>query len=210
MWMWLWTCEWIQGVSLGRLWLRSWGLYLPCLRESFFFHTMVNAIWVIVCLLVAAAQAYIPDNMISDYLQSHNSRRCLHGTSDLIWSETVEDSAQTYANQCQFSHESQNTYGENLYTSSFNPSSENVLTGWYNDEEPQYNYASPGFSSGTGHFTAVCQLKPHDFLTSDALTSGAVAAWRAHSVPHAEACPLLCPDGICHVLLFLLSAYGNF
>ena len=119
------------------------------------FFSMGKPLWVFVSLLIVCAFSSISNDKISAYVQSHNSRRCLHGASDLEWSESVENSAQTWANQCDFNHENQNTYGENLYAGSANPTSEQVLTGWYNDEIGSYDYGNPGFSSTTGHFTAV-------------------------------------------------------
>ena len=98
------------------------------------------------------ASAFVSD--VASYIQSHNSRRCLHATSDLTWSNSVETSAQAYADTCTFSH-STTSYGENLYAGSANPTAEDVLNGWYNSEIGSYDYNNPGFSSGTGHFTQV-------------------------------------------------------
>jgi len=47
-------------------------------------------------------------------------------------------------------------YGENLYwgasSSPFTPNCDSAVNSWYS-ESSNYNYANPGFSSGTGHFT---------------------------------------------------------
>eukprot|EP00670_Eutreptiella_braarudii_P009282 CAMPEP_0174314898 /NCGR_PEP_ID=MMETSP0810-20121108/5930_1 /TAXON_ID=73025 ORGANISM="Eutreptiella gymnastica-like, Strain CCMP1594" /NCGR_SAMPLE_ID=MMETSP0810 /ASSEMBLY_ACC=CAM_ASM_000659 /LENGTH=321 /DNA_ID=CAMNT_0015424111 /DNA_START=197 /DNA_END=1160 /DNA_ORIENTATION=+ len=46
-------------------------------------------------------------------------------------------------------------YGENLWAGWYDPSAEEVLKGWYDNEIGLYSYSSPGFSSATGHFTQV-------------------------------------------------------
>ena len=131
---------------------------------------MAKLLWVMVCLLAIGTQSYF--TTVSDWVQSHNSRRCLHGVSDLTWSETVEDSAQTHANNCVFQHAS-SPYGENLYASSqTNPTnpSDSALQSWYNGEIGSYDYTNPVYSTSTGHFTQVCHQRPHDFSIGDTLT----------------------------------------
>lgn len=91
---------------------------------------------------------------IQEWLQAHNSYRTLHGVGPVTWSETVAANAQTYANTCPSSHSTGSWYGENLAFASYNMGASAVVKMWY-DEEPDYDYNNPGFSSGIGHFTQV-------------------------------------------------------
>lgn len=93
---------------------------------------------------------------IQEWLQAHNNYRTLHGVPSVSWSETVATSAQAYADTCPTSHSSLG-YGENLAwasPASYNPGISAIVQWWY-DEEPDYDYNDPGFSSETGHFTQV-------------------------------------------------------
>lgn len=86
----------------------------------------------------------------------HNAYRRRHGVPALDWSSRVAKSAEAWARTCQFQHESQSEYGENLYAAWGQPNMERVLShaaaAWY-DEVAQYKYENPGFSMRTGHFT---------------------------------------------------------
>lgn len=90
----------------------------------------------------------------------HNAYRRRHNLPALAWSPRVAKSAESWARRCQFRHESQSQYGENLYAVWGQPNVERALSNalsnaaatWY-DEGTQYVYASPGFSMKTGHFT---------------------------------------------------------
>jgi len=90
---------------------------------------------------------------IEKWLQTHNNYRTLHGVPAVTWSETVAASAQDYADTCPSDH-SGSGYGENLAWASYNMGVSSVVQMWY-DEEPDYDYDNPGFSSETGHFTQV-------------------------------------------------------
>lgn len=72
-----------------------------------------------------------------------------HGVPALVWSETVANSAQTWADKCIFQHSGYG-YGENLAWG--HQSIEEAIADWYN-EIHSYNWYNPGFSMGTGHFT---------------------------------------------------------
>lgn len=97
------------------------------------------------------------------FVRQHNLRRCYHGTGTLKWDAGLAAQAQAYANKCEWKHSQQRGVGENLH--SFGHSNRDALRkqdpaakalkGWYDDEEPKYNYDRPGFSMATGHFTAV-------------------------------------------------------
>ncbi len=90
---------------------------------------------------------------IEQWLQVHNNHRTLHGVSAVTWSETVAASAQDYADTCPSGH-SGSIYGENLAWATYDMVISSAVQLWY-DEEPDYNYNNPGFSSETGHFTQV-------------------------------------------------------
>jgi uncharacterized protein YkwD len=95
-------------------------------------------------------------------LQLHNSYRARHqNTPAMQWDDVVARSAQDYANKCIWGHDqANNAYGENLYvTSSYSDATkitqqEAGIKGWY-DEISLYNYNSPGWTPGAGHFTQV-------------------------------------------------------
>ncbi|KAI9247450.1 CAP domain-containing protein [Phascolomyces articulosus] len=84
-------------------------------------------------------------------LKVHNQYRKLHGAPALRWNSTLESYAQKWSNKCKFQH-TQGPYGENLAWGYGNYPA--AIKAWYN-EEKQYNYNNPGFTAGTGHFTAM-------------------------------------------------------
>ncbi len=90
---------------------------------------------------------------IEQWLQAHNNYRTLHGVSAVTWSETIAANAQIYADTCPSVH-SNSGYGENQAWASYNMGIGSIVQMWY-DEEPNYDYNDPGFSSDTGHFTQV-------------------------------------------------------
>ena len=90
---------------------------------------------------------------IGQWLLAHNNYRTLHGVAAVTWSETIAANAQTYTDTCPSDH-SNSGYGENLAWASYNTGISSVVQMWY-DEEPNYDYNDPGFSSDTGHFTEV-------------------------------------------------------
>lgn len=84
-------------------------------------------------------------------LIKHNEYRARHDTPPLVWSNALQASAQSWVDNCKFEHSSA-AYGENLALG--HPSIDAAIQAWYN-ELKNYNYASPGFSYNTGHFTQV-------------------------------------------------------
>ncbi len=90
---------------------------------------------------------------VAQWLESHNTYRQLHGVGPLVWSDTVAASAQAFINTCPASH-SGAQYGENLAWATYSASLSSVVTWWYS-EEVDYDYANPGFSPATGHFSQV-------------------------------------------------------
>ncbi|XP_073257922.1 Golgi-associated plant pathogenesis-related protein 1-like [Porites lutea] len=97
----------------------------------------------------------------TDCLKAHNNRRALHGTPALVWNNSLTQHAQEWAEYLlsngSLVHASGIDEGENLawgYGPTFRTCVQ-AMEGWYDDEEPQYDYDNPGFSKATGHFTQV-------------------------------------------------------
>ena len=78
----------------------------------------------------------------------------------MTWDATMAAAAGTFASACNFAHDSNrgSNIGENIFASSrFTVTSlalSEAVNSWYN-EVSAYSFASPGFSSSTGHFTQV-------------------------------------------------------
>ena len=92
----------------------------------------------------AAAQALV---------DAHNAYRAKHCVPALTWSSQVAASAQQWANGCAFEHQGGTGLGENLAMGT-NLSPKAAVDMWY-AEVGSYNFAAPGFSMATGHFTQV-------------------------------------------------------
>ena len=97
-------------------------------------------------------------------LSKHNSYRSTHNSPNMTLSSSLNSSAQSWANHLAsngvFEHSKTNV-GENLFVSYTTASSvdsaalaNQAVTSWYN-EVSDYDYANPGFSGKTGHFTQV-------------------------------------------------------
>jgi uncharacterized protein YkwD len=69
----------------------------------------------------------------------------------MSWDSTVAASAASFTSGCPNGH-SGGSYGENMAWGY--PDFPAAVKAWY-DEISQYNFANPGWSSGTGHFTQV-------------------------------------------------------
>ncbi|MEQ9236274.1 CAP family protein [Coleofasciculus sp. E2-BRE-01] len=100
----------------------------------------------------------------STALSQHNTYRNTHNSPDMTLSNSLNNSAQNWAEYLAsngvFEH-SNSDAGENIYVSYTTASSvdaatlaNQAVTSWYN-EVSDYDYANPGFSSETGHFTQV-------------------------------------------------------
>ena len=95
---------------------------------------------------------------------SHVNRyRRLHGSPDMTWDDTISvfsNSWATYlATNSLFEHSTNKTYGENLayfqgYDSDVMALTKKSIDLWY-DEIKLYDFNNPGYSSATGHFTAL-------------------------------------------------------
>ncbi|ORY85661.1 CAP domain-containing protein, partial [Protomyces lactucae-debilis] len=95
---------------------------------------------------------------IEAMLSAHNTMRSFHtGTGNLTWNADLANAAKKQLDTHVFAHSNQG-YGENLAYFYMSPTNNqnprHAVQLWY-DEISQYNYASPGFSSATGHFTQV-------------------------------------------------------
>jgi len=123
-------------------------------------HIITTIISIISILFVfsSISYAFTP----AEWVNAHNKFRRLHeDTPDVKWSNTLAQSAQSWADTCIWDHCKyhpnicKNTSaGENLAGGDFS-SAEAVVAYWYNDEIKKYDYNKPGYSSGTGHFTQV-------------------------------------------------------
>ncbi len=98
-------------------------------------------------------------------LAEHNTYRSTHHAPALTGSSSLNKSAQNWANYLAtkktFEHSNNSQIGENIYVTYGQESSlkaktlaENTVKFWYS-EVANYNYAKPGFSDNTGHFTQV-------------------------------------------------------
>ena len=95
----------------------------------------------------------------SDILTNHNYHRKRHQVDALERSEEIEKVAQAYSEHLaeieQLVH-SHNGYGENLYycwaSNSICVTGEKASQSWYS-EVSKYNFNSPGYIPGTGHFS---------------------------------------------------------
>ena len=103
------------------------------------------------------------DIFVESAINMHNQYRAMHGAEPLTVSQDLNKIAQDYANHIAKINtmvHSQNKYkgehlGENIYWCSGMPiDGADMTTSWY-DEIKDYNFNTPGFKNGTGHFTQV-------------------------------------------------------
>lgn len=85
----------------------------------------------------------------ANVLNKHNELRAPHCAPAMTWDEEVAKTAQAWADRCVFDHDTASGFGENLAGGSEQPTEM-----WY-EEIKDYNFAAPGFSQATGHFTQV-------------------------------------------------------
>jgi len=86
-------------------------------------------------------------------LDAHNAARARYGAAPLLWSRILSEYAQDVSNTCRFAH-SNGPYGENLAIGS-GISCEVAVDLWVAEESKWPPGGTPGFSSQTGHFSAV-------------------------------------------------------
>lgn len=83
-------------------------------------------------------------------LDEHNVLRAKHCAPELTWNATLAAEAQAWAERCDFAHSS-GPYGENLSAGTSRTAIE-AVDDWYS-EIANYNFAAPGTSANTGHFS---------------------------------------------------------
>ncbi|XP_032298499.1 Golgi-associated plant pathogenesis-related protein 1 isoform X1 [Coturnix japonica] len=96
-----------------------------------------------------------------EVLKAHNDYRKKHGVPPLKLCKKLNRGAQQYAEELAVSrvlkHSSESANGkcgENLAWASYDQPGKDVADRWYS-EIKNYSFQNPGFSSGTGHFTAM-------------------------------------------------------
>ncbi|GMT16032.1 hypothetical protein PFISCL1PPCAC_7329, partial [Pristionchus fissidentatus] len=108
--------------------------------------------WISICFSSRRRQ---DANNRQKILNDHNQYRARHHANPLKLTTALNKSAQAYANQLARNDaglkHSGTEYGENL---ALGQPVENVTSAWY-DEVANYNFQNGGFSSSTGHFTAI-------------------------------------------------------
>jgi hypothetical protein len=108
-------------------------------------------------------QTSLTDEQKMEITEYINQYRKAHQAPNLVWNETISTYSQTWANYLVtnnlFQHSGSQLYGENL--AYFKGYGNDVITLlklsidlWYKEIE-YYNFAKPGFSSETGHFTCL-------------------------------------------------------
>lgn len=104
-------------------------------------------------------KAKMPDKFGKEALDAHNRYRSLHQAPQLKWSRSLEKDAENWAKQLAKDgrlRQGETDDGESIYAVS---GKSEVLGGevvdrWY-AEVDSYDFRSPGFKSGTGHFTQI-------------------------------------------------------
>jgi glioma pathogenesis-related protein 2 len=113
----------------------------------------------------AGSSALDVNGLRNNALETHNTYRSAHKTPVLNVSQSLNASAQKYADQLAvkgvFEHSGMPGIGENLFVlhttaPAINSSNlaKHAVKSWY-DEASLYNYNSPDFSHQTGHFTQI-------------------------------------------------------
>ena len=106
------------------------------------------------------SQSADSENELDDCLAAHNKFRAAHGVPAL---KAPSAELQAYADKRglelattdKFAHSANSPYGENLFMGyGKDYTCADAVQAWY-DEIKDYNFKNPGFSSATGHFTAV-------------------------------------------------------
>lgn len=101
----------------------------------------------------------VAGDLAARMLLAHNRVRAAHCAPDLTWSFELTRVAQTWADHlrergCGLEH-SRTRYGENLAAGSAGLLDANRTTEMWYREVDLYDFARPGFSMRTGHFTQV-------------------------------------------------------
>ncbi len=99
----------------------------------------------------ATVSAAADDNM--QWVNAHNTYRAAHNAPPVTCSDELARSAERWASACPSGH-SGGIYGENIAWATYDMTPKDVVKLWY-DEISEYDFANPGFSHETGHFTQV-------------------------------------------------------
>ncbi|KAG5922032.1 hypothetical protein E4U42_005624 [Claviceps africana] len=112
--------------------------------------TLLSAILTMLAITTASpVERATPTDFKSQMLASHNYFRDQHSANPLTWDNSLAASSQTWANTCNFSHDSA---GENLV---YRTSAQywGQFVNMWGTERTKYNFDKPDFSAATGHFT---------------------------------------------------------
>nr|XP_040141975.1 Golgi-associated plant pathogenesis-related protein 1 isoform X1 [Ictidomys tridecemlineatus] len=97
----------------------------------------------------------------NEVLKAHNEYRQKHGVPPLKLCKKLNQEAQQYSEALASTRilkhspeSSRGQCGENLAWASYDQTGKEVADRWYS-EIKSYNFQQPGFTSGTGHFTAM-------------------------------------------------------
>ena len=104
-------------------------------------------------LFIWSSMSYAAAPTAADWVKAHNKYRRRHiDTPDVKWSNALTQSAQNWADKCQWKH-SDSPNGENMAEGGFS-NAEEVVELWYEEIE-DYDYNNPVYTDDTGHFTQV-------------------------------------------------------
>jgi uncharacterized protein YkwD len=109
-------------------------------------------------VLVASVALTASPLAAQEMLALHNAKRRAHCAPALTWSSELAAEAQAWADRCQFAHAPRDVnrrHGENLAWGPGRLGSAGYLFERWYAEARQYNFGSPGFQKGTGHFTQI-------------------------------------------------------
>lgn len=108
------------------------------------------------CMMFVFAGEATAQTTSHPILKYHNAYRAKHCVPKMTWSNILADSARVWAKKCTFNHSlaaDRPAQGENLaWGTAFSGKSSVAL--WYS-EISKYNFAAPGPSDATLHFTQV-------------------------------------------------------
>jgi len=117
-------------------------------------HVLFPRLFLIFSLLFSAqSQAVTSQPLLQkEALAAHNHWRRVHQAPPLSWDPALQHYAENHADHCVFKHSNPPAYGENLAAGYSTVTA--AVNAWYAEGE-LYDYAHPGYSSASGHFTQV-------------------------------------------------------
>ncbi|KAA8910929.1 CAP domain-containing protein [Sphaerosporella brunnea] len=114
---------------------------------------MHTAIFALLPLFLSPATTTSSSTFQTEMLFHHNLLRAEHGSGALIWDDSLEAAAASWAEKCNFMHSQTLGMGENLFCGTNSGwSEEAVCNQWGVRERDLYPYHHAPLS-GTGHFT---------------------------------------------------------